>query len=58
MSIYIGSALAAFSIVVLILVGWRGTFGVYGAVGILITLIGIVFIKNPPRPEFTAAETE
>ena len=48
LSIYIGAALAALSIIVLSYLGWRFTFGLYGVFGILVTILAGWLLEITP----------
>ena len=49
LSIFIGSALAATSILIVPALGWQGTFFAFGAVGLVVTIICSFFLLDPQK---------
>jgi MFS family permease len=50
--IYIGGALSSLTVVMIDGVGWRWSFGIIGIIGVAAGVLGLLFIKEPPRNFF------
>ena len=46
---YLGASCSSLSIMLTARFGWRNTFNIMGAFGILIGLLGLIFVKEPLR---------
>ena len=50
--IYVGNALSNLTIIIIKLVGWRWTYFITGAIGVLIGILCLIFIPDPIRGRF------
>jgi len=56
--IYIGNALSSASISIIVSSGWRQDFMVPGYIGIVLGIIGFIFLKEPERGHFSTVKVE
>ena len=56
--IYLGAAFSNLSIIIILAIGWRATYGLVGCFGIFVALIGIFVIREPERGVFEPKKME
>jgi MFS family permease len=52
LGIYIGGSISALAILILNVWGWRITYLFAGLIGIGFAILGLIFIREPPRAAF------
>jgi MFS family permease len=54
----LGEAFASLSTILIDSFGWRKTYFIIGAIGVLVALLALMFIKDPERGRFDPKVTE
>ena len=57
-AIYLGGALSSLAVVMITAIGWRNTFTVIGASGLVAGVLGLFFIIEPTRGKFEVKKAD
>jgi len=58
LGIFVGSGLASITTIMITLLGWRRTYFWIGCFGIVVAIVALVLIKDPPRGRFDPKKPE